>query len=162
MLSMLAVVKVAQSCRTCDPVDYTVHGTLQARIREWVAFSQGSNPGLPYCGQILYQLSRRRSQRILEWLAYPLARQPSRPRNRTGVSCIARLILYQLSHRRSQRILEWLAYPLARQPSRPRNRTGVSCIARRILYQLSPGKPIILKRYNSGKFYQAILQKTVF
>ena len=22
----------------CDPVDYTVHGTLQARILEWVAF----------------------------------------------------------------------------------------------------------------------------
>ena len=32
-------VKVAQSCLTlCDPVDYTVHGVLQARILEWVAF----------------------------------------------------------------------------------------------------------------------------
>ena len=32
-------VKVAQSCPTlCDPVDYTVHGILQARILEWVAF----------------------------------------------------------------------------------------------------------------------------
>ena len=29
----------AQSCPTlCDPVDYTVHGILQARILEWVAF----------------------------------------------------------------------------------------------------------------------------
>ena len=38
-------VKVAQSCLTlCDPMDYTVHGTLQARILEWVAFpfSRGS------------------------------------------------------------------------------------------------------------------------
>ena len=32
-------VKVAQSCPTlCNPLDYTVHGILQARILEWVAF----------------------------------------------------------------------------------------------------------------------------
>ena len=32
-------VKVAQPCLTlCDPMDYTVHGILQARILEWVAF----------------------------------------------------------------------------------------------------------------------------
>ena len=38
--------KVAQSCPTlCDPMDYTVHGILQARILEWVAFpfSRGSS-----------------------------------------------------------------------------------------------------------------------
>ena len=37
--------KLAQSCLTlCDPMGYTVHGILQARIREWVAipFSRGS------------------------------------------------------------------------------------------------------------------------
>ena len=32
-------VKAAQSCPTlCDPMVYTVHGTLQARLLEWVAF----------------------------------------------------------------------------------------------------------------------------
>ena len=32
-------VNVAQSCPTlCDPMNYTVHGILQARILEWVAF----------------------------------------------------------------------------------------------------------------------------
>ena len=32
--------KLAQLCPTlCDPVDYTVHGILQARILEWVTFS---------------------------------------------------------------------------------------------------------------------------
>ena len=39
-------VKVAQSCPTLwDPMDYTVHGTLQARILECVAFpfSRGSS-----------------------------------------------------------------------------------------------------------------------
>ena len=43
-------VKVARSCQTlCDPMDYTVHGILQARILEWVAFpSPGDlpNPGI--------------------------------------------------------------------------------------------------------------------
>ena len=33
--------------------------------------TQGSNPGLPHCGQILYQLSHKGSPRILEWVAYP-------------------------------------------------------------------------------------------
>ena len=40
------VVKVTQSCLTlCDPMDYTAHGILQARILEWVAFpfSRGSS-----------------------------------------------------------------------------------------------------------------------
>ena len=39
-------VKVAQSCPTlCDPLDYTFHVILQARILEWVAFpfSKGSS-----------------------------------------------------------------------------------------------------------------------
>ena len=39
--------KIAQSCPTlCDPVDYTVHEILQARILEWVAFpfSRSSQP----------------------------------------------------------------------------------------------------------------------
>ena len=39
-------VKVTLLCPTlCDPVDYTVHGILQARILEWVAFpfSRGSS-----------------------------------------------------------------------------------------------------------------------
>ena len=43
--------KVTQSFPTlCDPMDYTVHGILQARILEWVAFpfSQHSFPFLIY------------------------------------------------------------------------------------------------------------------
>ncbi|CAI9158043.1 unnamed protein product [Rangifer tarandus platyrhynchus] len=38
--------KVVQSCPAlCNPMDYTVHGILQARILEWVAFpfSRGSS-----------------------------------------------------------------------------------------------------------------------
>ena len=51
--------------------------------------TQGSNPGLPHCRWILYQLSHQGSSRILEWLAYPFSRESSWPRNWTGVSCIA-------------------------------------------------------------------------
>ena len=43
-------VKVAQSCPTlCDPMYYTVHGILQARILEWIAFPFSKvlpNPGI--------------------------------------------------------------------------------------------------------------------
>ena len=43
---MKVKVKVTQLCLTlCNPMDYTVHGKLQARILEWVAipFSRGSS-----------------------------------------------------------------------------------------------------------------------
>ena len=57
-------VLVAQSCLTlcslmdCSPPDPSADGILQATL-EWVAipFSQGSNPGLLHCRQILYHLS---------------------------------------------------------------------------------------------------------
>ena len=51
--------------------------------------TQESNPGLPYCRWILYQLSHKGSPRILEWVAYPFSSESSRPRNPNGVSCIA-------------------------------------------------------------------------
>ena len=41
-------VKVTQSCLTlCDPMDYTVHGILQIRILEWVAFPFSRGPSQP-------------------------------------------------------------------------------------------------------------------
>ena len=41
-------VKAAQSCPTLrDPMDYTVHGLLQARILEWVAFPFSSGSSRP-------------------------------------------------------------------------------------------------------------------
>ena len=88
----------AQPCLTlCNPMDYTAPGILQAWILEWAAIpfskgifpTQGSNPGLPRCRWILYQLSHKGSPRTLEWVAYPFSRGFSRPRNWTGVYCIA-------------------------------------------------------------------------
>ena len=51
--------------------------------------TQESNPGLPHCRGILYQLIHQGSLRILEWVAYPFSSGSSQPRNWTGVSCIA-------------------------------------------------------------------------
>ena len=68
-------VKVAQSCPTlCDPLNYTAHGILQARILEWYSLTTGnhsllqgifptqrSNPALLHCRWIFYQLSHQGS-----------------------------------------------------------------------------------------------------
>ena len=51
--------------------------------------NQRSNPGLPHCMRILYQVSHKGSPRIMEWVASPFSGGSSQPRNRTGVSCIA-------------------------------------------------------------------------
>ena len=91
-------VKVVLSYLTlCDPMDYTVHGILQAKktgadslfLLQGIFFTQGLNPGLPYCRWILYQLSHKGSPRILECIAYPFSSGSSQPRNQTGVSSIA-------------------------------------------------------------------------
>ena len=51
--------------------------------------TQGSNPVLLHCRQILYQLSHKGSSRILEWGACSFYRGSSQPRNQTRISCIA-------------------------------------------------------------------------
>ena len=51
--------------------------------------TQGSNPDLPHCRQILYQLSHKGSPRILEWVAFLFSSGSSQPRDLTGVSLIA-------------------------------------------------------------------------
>ena len=51
--------------------------------------TQGLNPDLLHCRQIVYHLSHKGSPRMLEWVAYPFSSGSSWPRNRTRVSCIA-------------------------------------------------------------------------
>ena len=41
--------------------------------------NQGSNPGLPHCRRVLYQLSHKGSPRILEWVAFPFSRHLPNP-----------------------------------------------------------------------------------
>ena len=90
-------VKVAQQCLTlrpqglyspCNsPGQNTGEGSHS--LLQGILPTQGSNPGLPHCRWILYQLSHKGSTPILEWVVYPFSRRSSRPRNRVRVSCIA-------------------------------------------------------------------------
>ena len=148
-------VKVTQSCpMLCDPMEYTVHGILQARILEWVPFpSPGDlpNPGIEPRSPTLQ--------------ADSLPAEPQGKPKNTGVGSLSflqgifpiqgpnrglrhcRWVLYLLSYEGSlnirrnsgciahgilqARILEWVAYPFSSRFSRPRNLTRVSCIAGR-------------------------------
>ena len=114
-------VKVTLSCLTlCDPTSYTVHGILQGRILEWVAF--------PF--------SRRSSQpRSLALQVNSLPAEPKgRPKNTEmcSLSLLQRIfltqesnhgllhyrrILYHLNQKASPRILEWVVYPLSKGSS---------------------------------------------
>ena len=69
--------------------------------------TQGSNPGLLHCRQILYQLSHKGSPRILEWVAFPFSRGSSWPRNRTKVYCTAGRFFTNWAIREAQ----YLRYP---------------------------------------------------
>ena len=64
-------------------------GVVSLSLLQGIFPTQGSNPGLPHCRRILYQLNHKGSPRILEWVAYPFSSRSSQPRNQTGVSCIA-------------------------------------------------------------------------
>ena len=94
---------VAQSCLTlCDPMDCSppgssVHGDSPSKdtgvgchaFLQGFFPTQGLNPGLLHCRQILYQLSYKGSPRILKWVAYPFSRGSSWPRNWARVFCTA-------------------------------------------------------------------------
>ena len=77
----LCKVKVARSCWTlCDPMNYTVHGIVQARILEWIAFPfsrESSQPGI--------------KPRSLTLQADSLSAEPQRKPNNTGVGSLSLL-----------------------------------------------------------------------
>ena len=133
----------AQSCPTlCDPMEFSlpgssVHGHFPGKknrmschaLLPGVFPTQGWNPGLPHCRQILYHLSQQGSPRVLERVVYPFSRATSQPSNQTGVSCIAGGFFTHLSQQGSPRMLERVIYPFSRATSQNRNQTGVSCTA---------------------------------
>ena len=102
-------VKVAQSCPTlCNPMDYIVHGILQARILEWVAFpfSRGSSQPRDWtqvscnAGGFFTIWTTRKpkntgvgSLSLLQWIF------PNQELNQGLLQC--RQILYQLSYQES-------------------------------------------------------------
>ena len=89
--------KVAQSCPTlCNPMDYSPQnspgqntGVGSLSLLQGLFPTQESNPGLPHWRRTLYQLTHKRSPRILEWAAYSFFSSSSWSRSQTGVSCTA-------------------------------------------------------------------------
>ena len=92
---------VAQSCPTLwHPIDHSppgssAHGDSPGKntgvgchaLLQGIFPTQGSNPGLPHCRQILYHLSHQGSPEYWS-VTYPFSRESSWPRNWIGVSCI--------------------------------------------------------------------------
>ena len=72
-------------------------GVCSLSLLQGIFPTQGSNPGLPHCRWMLYQLSHKGSPRILEWVAYSFCRGSSPPRNWNRGLLHCRRILYQLS-----------------------------------------------------------------
>ena len=68
--------------------------------------SQGSNPGLPHCRQILYHLRNQGRPWILEWVAFHFSRGFSQPQNWTRVSCMAGRSFTSWATREAQRIMK--------------------------------------------------------
>ena len=117
---------VAQSCLTlCDPVAYTFHGILQARILEWLTFpfSRGSShprdwtrsptlqaDSLPAEPQGKPKNTGVGSLSLLQWIF------PTQESNWGLLHC--RQTLYQLSYQGGPSIL-WLTYDLYAIPRFP-------------------------------------------
>ena len=104
----IAKVKVAQSCPTfCDPLDYTVHGILQARILEWVAFpfSKGS--------------SQLRNRIQVSCIAGGFFTEPSGKPQNTGVGSLSLLQWIFLTQELNWGLLHcrWILYQLSYQGS---------------------------------------------
>ena len=114
----------------CSLPGSSVHAIFQARILEWVAIpflqgiflTQGSNPGLLHCRQILYFLSHQRLRPQNELLKVKVAQ-----------SCLTLSDpMDDAVHGILQaRTLEWVGPPFSRGFSQPRDQTQVSHIAGR-------------------------------
>ena len=100
---------------------------------------QESNPGLPHCRRILYQLSHQRSPKVKVTQSCPTLYDPM-DYGLPGSSVHGIL---------QARILEWAAVPFSKGCSQPRDRTQVSRrICRQILYRLShQGSPYPARDY---------------
>ena len=110
--------------------------------------TQGSNPGVPHCRWILYQLSHQGIPSILEWVAYPFFSGSSRPRNQTGVFCIAGRFFTGWATREAQE--HWSRSPISSRSSQPRNQTGGNFYIQNwinnkvLLYSISfPGSAVV-------------------
>ena len=90
-------VRVTQLCPTlCDPMEYTIHGILQAIILEWIAFPFSRVSFQPRdqiqlsCigGRFFSSWATRKAQEYWSGLPIPSPALSSQHRNLTGLSCI--------------------------------------------------------------------------
>ena len=72
--------------------------------------TQGSNPGLPHCRQILYTSWAKWSPGMLKWIVYPFSSRSSLPRTQIRVTCIAAGFFTSWATRRASGILLLLYY----------------------------------------------------
>ena len=120
--------KVPQLCPTlCDRMDCIVHGILQARILEWVAFPYSRNlpnPGIePRSPALQADSLPDEPQRGVEvGLAVCV---------KVTQSCLTLCdpMDYTVHGIHQARILEWVAFAFSRASSEPRDRTQVFHIA---------------------------------
>ena len=131
-------VEVVQSCPTlCDPLDYTIHGILQARILEWVAFPFSRGSSWPrdrtqvfhIAGGFFTGWATREAQKDTRTPIFIVKESESE----VAQSC---LTLWDPMDCRvhgilQTRILGWVAFPFFRGSSQPRDWTQVSRIAGR-------------------------------
>ena len=105
----MVMVKIFQSCPTlCNPMNYTVHGILQARILEWIAFPFSRalpNPGI--------------KPRSLALQADSLPAEPQGKPQNTGMDSLSLLqrILPTQESNRGLLHCRWICYQLSYQGS---------------------------------------------
>ena len=76
-------------------------GVGSLSLLQGISPTQGSNPCLLHCRQIIFQLSHKGSPRTMEWVPYLFSNGSSRPRNWTWGLLHCRQILYQQSYQGS-------------------------------------------------------------
>ena len=90
-------VKVTQSCPTlCNPMDHTIHGNLQARILEWVAFPFSRESSQP-----------RHQTQVLPLQAESLLAEPQGKPKNIGVGSLSLLQWIFLTQESNQGLLHY-------------------------------------------------------
>ena len=152
---------VAQSCQAlCDPMDYSppgssVHGNSPGKntgvgchaLLQGIFPTQGSNPGLPHCKWILYQLSHKGSPRILEWVAYPFSSRSCQPRNWTRVSRIEGRFFISWATREPQEYWSRWTIPFPADLPNPGIEPGSPALQADSLPPELSGKPRLYRRH---------------
>ena len=154
-------VEVVQSCPTlCDPLDYRVHGILQARILEWVAFPFSRGSSWPrdqtqvfhIAGGFFTSWATREAQKDTCTPIFIV--KESESESEVAQSCptlcypmVCSLPGFSIHGILQARILEWVTISFSRGSSWPRDRIWVSHIGGRRFNLWATG--------NSGMMYNS-------